>query len=43
MIITDASTWDKVYREKHVIPLDWVRFEPTPATTAAPNRQSQET
>ena len=27
----------KVYREKYEIPLDWVWFEPTPATTAAPS------
>ena len=27
----------KVYREKYEIPLGKVRFEPTPATTAAPS------
>ena len=27
----------KVYMEKYEIPLGWVRFEPTPATTAAPS------
>ena len=36
-IITDASTSEKVSREKYEIPLGWVTFEPTPASTAAPN------